>query len=64
MLVRAEVAEWQTRYVQGVVSIRACGFESHLRHHGSLRAPVAQRIARLVADQKVAGSIPAGRTKI
>jgi hypothetical protein len=29
----AEVAEWQTRYVQGVVSARACGFKSHLRHH-------------------------------
>ncbi len=24
---------WQTRYVQGVVSLRSCGFESHLRHH-------------------------------
>ena len=30
---RAEVAERQTRYVQGVVSARACGFKSHLRHH-------------------------------
>ncbi len=29
----AEVAEWQTRYVQGVVSVRACEFKSHLRHH-------------------------------
>ncbi len=29
----AEVAEWQTRYVQGVVSVRTCGFKSHLRHH-------------------------------
>ena len=28
----AEVAEWQTRYVQGVVSARTCGFKSHLRH--------------------------------
>ena len=28
----AEVAEWQTRYVQGVVSVRACEFKSHLRH--------------------------------
>ena len=33
LLVRAEVAERQTRYVQGVVSIRSCGFKSHLRHH-------------------------------
>ena len=29
----AEVAEWQTRYVQGVVSLRAWGFKSPLRHH-------------------------------
>ncbi len=29
----AEVAEWQTRYVQGVVSLWACEFKSHLRHY-------------------------------
>gem|GEM_PF-5072241 len=29
----AEVAEWQTRYVQGVVSVRAWEFKSPLRHH-------------------------------
>ncbi len=29
----AEVAEWQTRYVQGVVSARAWEFKSPLRHH-------------------------------
>ena len=29
----AEVAEWQTRYVQDVVSERVCGFKSLLRHH-------------------------------
>ena len=23
---------WQTRYVQGVVSLCSCGFDSHLRH--------------------------------
>ena len=28
----AEVAEWQTRYVQGVVSVRAWEFKSPLRH--------------------------------
>ncbi len=33
VLPRAEVAEWQTRYVQDVVSFRMCGFKSHLRHH-------------------------------
>ena len=29
---QAEVAEWQTRYVQGVVSARAWEFKSPLRH--------------------------------
>ena len=29
----AEVAEWQTRYVQGVVSVWAWEFKSPLRHH-------------------------------
>ena len=29
---RAEVAEWQTRYVQGVVPKRAWEFKSPLRH--------------------------------
>ncbi len=37
----AEVAEWQTRYVQGVVLVRAWEFKSPLRHHYSL-ALVAQ----------------------
>ena len=32
--VPAEVAERQTRYVQGVVSLRACGFKSRPRHQG------------------------------
>ena len=35
---RAEVAEWQTRYVQGVVSVRAWGFKSPLRHQHYLLA--------------------------
>src|SRR5689334_20401250 len=30
---QAEVAERQTRYVQGVVSVGTCGFKSRLRHH-------------------------------
>ena len=54
----AEVAEWQTRYVQGVVSVRMCGFKSHLRHH----APVAQRIERSPAEAEVVGSKPSRRT--
>ncbi len=55
----AEVAEWQTRYVQGVVSVRTCGFNSHLRHH---RAPVAQRIERSPAEAEVVGSNLTRRT--
>ena len=54
----AEVAEWQTRYVQGVVSVRMCGFKSHLRHH----APVAQRIERSPAEAEVVGPNPTRRT--
>jgi hypothetical protein len=54
----AEVAEWQTRYVQGVVSVRTCGFKSHLRHH----APVAQRIERSPAEAEVVGSNLTRRT--
>ncbi len=38
MALNAEVAEWQTRYVQGVVSIRAWEFKSPLRHHSHLGA--------------------------
>ncbi len=32
----AEVAKWQTRYVQGVVSVRAWEFKSPLRHQPGL----------------------------
>ncbi len=53
----AEVAEWQTRYVQGVVSLRMCGFKSHLRHH----APVAQWIERSPAEAEAVGSSPTRR---
>src|SRR3954454_22383712 len=54
---RAEVAERQTRYVQGVVSISSCGFKSHLRHH----ALVAQRIERSPAEAEAVGSSPTQR---
>ena len=37
MLSGAEVAEWQTRYVQGVVSTRACEFKSRIRHQENMR---------------------------
>gem|GEM_PF-6095845 len=30
---RAEVAEWQTRRIQNPLSLRTCGFDSHLRYH-------------------------------
>ena len=33
---RARVAEWQTRWIQNPVSVRTCGFDSHLwysQHH-------------------------------
>ena len=54
---QAEVAEWQTRYVQGVVSLWAWGFKSPLRH----QAPVAQWIERSPAEAEVAGSNPTRR---
>jgi uncharacterized protein (DUF2342 family) len=57
----AEVAERQTRYVQGVVSIRSCGFKSHLRHHHAL---VAQRIERSPAEAEAVGSSPTQRATI
>ena len=53
------MAEWQTRYVQGVVSLRSCGFKSHLRHHG--HALVAQRIERSPAEAEAVGSSPTQR---
>ncbi len=28
----AEVAEWQTRYFEGVVGVFSCGFKSHSPH--------------------------------
>ncbi len=67
----AEVAEWQTRCVQGAVSERACGFKSHLRHHGkllgatwlapTLRARSSVWIERSPAEAEVVGSSPAER---
>lgn len=32
----AEVAEWQTRYFEGVVGVFSCGFKSHSPHHVAL----------------------------
>ncbi len=59
---RAEVAEWQTRCVQGAVSLRMCGFKSLPRHqpanraNRTLRALVAQRIERCPAEAEVVSS--------
>ena len=36
MLIPAEVAEWQTRYFEGVVGVFSCGFKSHSPHHVAL----------------------------
>src|SRR3989304_354543 len=66
---RAEVAEWQTRCVQGAVSERACGFKSHLRHQttqGARAAPISRarssvRIERSPAEAEVVGSRPTER---
>ena len=58
----AEVAEWQTRCVQGAVSLRMCGFKSLPRHqlatrfNGTHRALVAQRIERCPAEAEVVSS--------
>jgi hypothetical protein len=51
---RAEVAEWQTRYVQGVVSVRACEFKSHLRHQLNNRYKLAL-VAQLDRAQPCGG---------
>ena len=56
----AEVAEWQTRYVQGVVSIRAWEFKSPLRHYSYLGA-CSSVIERSPAEAEVVGSRPAKR---
>ena len=64
----AEVAEWQTRCVQGAVSLRMCGFKSLPRHqlatrfNGTHCALVAQRIERCPAEAEVVSSNLAKRT--
>ncbi len=62
---RAEVAEWQTRCVQGAVPLRAWEFKSPPRHHivrpGAL---VAQRIERSPAEAEAVGSNPTKRAII
>ncbi len=58
---RAEVAEWQTRYVQGVVFERTCGFNSHPRHHKT-GACSSVGLERSPAEAKAVGSSPTRRT--
>ncbi len=57
---RAEVAEWQTRYVQGVVFERTCGFNSHPRHQ-SIGACSSVGLERSPAKAEVVGSSPPRR---
>ena len=64
---RAEVAKWQTRYVQGVVGVTPWEFKSPLRHHlqtGWLPEPASVplgnslKVERLILDQVVGVRIP------
>ena len=64
---RAEVAKWQTRYVQGVVGVTPWEFKSPLRHHlqiGWLPEPASislgnsLKVERLILDQVVGVRIP------
>jgi hypothetical protein len=54
------VAEWQTRYVQGVVFERACGFKSHPRHQ-TIGACSSVGLERSPAKAEVVGSSPPRR---
>ena len=63
----AEVAKWETRYVQDVVPVRAWEFDSPPRHHGPKgvefgHALVAQWIERFPAEEEVVSSNLTKRT--
>ena len=69
---RAEVAKWQTRYVQGVVGVTPWEFKSPLRHHlqrGWLPEPTSiplgnsLKVERLILDQVVGVRIPVPQPK-
>ena len=69
---RAEVAKWQTRYVQGVVGVTPWEFKSPLRHHlqiGWLPEPASislgnsLKVERLILDQVVGVRIPVPQPK-
>jgi hypothetical protein len=64
---RAEVAKWQTRYVQGVVGVTPWEFKSPLRHHlqigwlpelTSILLGNSLKVERLILDQVVGVRIP------
>ena len=64
---RAEVAKWQTRYVQGVVGVTPWEFKSPLRHHLQIgwlpeltSVPLGNslKVERLILDQVVGVRIP------
>ena len=69
---RAEVAKWQTRYVQGVVGVTPWEFKSPLRHHLKIgwlpeltSTPVGNslKVERLILDQVVGVRIPVPQPK-
>ena len=59
MLPMAEVAEWQTRYVQGVVSVTDVWVQ--IPPSAPNNAPVAQWIERSPAEAEAVGSSPTRR---
>jgi hypothetical protein len=61
ILKRAEVAEWQTRYVQGVVFERAWEFKSPPRHQITKGACSSVGLERSPAEAQVVGSSPTKR---
>ena len=46
----AAVAEWQTRYFEGVVIVRSCEFKSHQPHHNFSRFLVVTTKYAVVAE--------------
>ena len=46
---------WQTRRIQNPLSERACGFESHLRYHTTLRRTRRPRPALVVRNSELSG---------
>ena len=55
LTLQAEVAKWQTRYIQGVVFVRTCEFESRLRHQkrNKLGPPNRREALRFYPEDEV-----------